>query len=654
MATQNTAMDNAALIKEVNEAHKHKKYSVGYHAQTVVAVIVTLIMLFPLYWMIATSFKSAEEVQLVIPTLFPHEFHPENYLNVLQKANFMKYYWNTIVMTAGILLLQVGTGVLAAYGFAVGRFKGRNALFYVVLGALMIPLQVTFIPIYIMCANWNLCDTFLGLILPEAVSAYYIFMLRNTFMSIDQSYIDAGRIDGLSRLGTIWYVLVPMSKATIFTVTLVTFTNGWNAYFWPKIIAKNEVRRVLTVGLAQLKNTFAGQAVSNYHEIMAGAVLAIIPVVIQGRNEANSSHTTGKGQPTAAALLPFWHKAIKEAHAMFSYIAPGAKQYRANLHSHTNLSDGTLTPEQMVQAYQEKGYSILAITDHEAPYDHTALSTDDFLMLTGYEAYIRPSPTCEFDLFKPEIHLNLLAKDPHNTAIIGWDPNFCKYMPLEVAEHQREHKGNLGPRKYSREYIQRFIDTARASGYLVTYNHPCWSMEAEEDTLSYDGCFSLEVFNTGSEKISGYECNMALYDKFLRKGKFLYVHGADDNHNKAPFGDLMCDSFGSWTQILAEELTYPAVIRALEEGRFYATTGPEITELTFDGSHVRIGCSPAQRIVVHGSPKLGKSFYNPDGSPITHAELDLPPIGEYVYFSVYTADGKAAHTRAFRRAELAE
>ena len=326
---------------------------------------------------------------------------------------------------------------------------------------------------------------------------------------------------------------------------------------------------------------------------------------------------------------------------MFSYIAPGAKQYRANLHSHTNLSDGTLTPEQMVQAYQEKGYSILAITDHEAPYDHTALSTDDFLMLTGYEAYIRPSPTCEFDLFKPEIHLNLLAKDPHNTAIIGWDPNFCKYMPLEVAEHQREHKGDLGPRKYSREYIQRFIDTARASGYLVTYNHPCWSMEAEEDTLSYDGCFSLEVFNTGSEKISGYECNMALYDKFLRKGKFLYVHGADDNHNKAPFGDLMCDSFGAWTQILAEELSYPAVIRALEEGRFYATTGPEITELTFDGSHVRIGCSPAQRIVVHGSP-------------ITHAELDLPPIGEYVYFSVYTADGKAAHTRAFRRAELAE
>ena len=261
-------------------AIRKKHHSAGYHIQTVVAVIITIVMLFPLYWMLATSVKSAEEVQRVIPTLFPHSFHPENYLNVLTRANFLKYYWNTIVMTAGILVLQVGTGTLAAYGFACGNFKGRNVMFYLVLGALMIPLQVTFIPIYIMCANWGLADTFLGLILPEAVSAYYIFMMRNSFMAIDQSYIHAGRIDGLGRFGIIWNVPVPMSKATIFTVTLVTFSNGWNAYFWPKIIAKNEVRRVLTVGLAQLKNTFAGQAVSNYHEIMAGAVLAVLPLII--------------------------------------------------------------------------------------------------------------------------------------------------------------------------------------------------------------------------------------------------------------------------------------------------------------------------------------------------------------------------------------
>ena len=268
------AKENAPAVE------KHRKHGAWYYIQPVLAVVVTVIMAFPLYWMIATSFKSAEEVQLVIPTMFPHSFHPENYSFVLQRANFLHYYFNTIVMTIMILVSQVVTGVLAAYGFARGNFKGRNMLFYVVLGALMIPVQVTFIPLYIMCSNWGLNDTFLGLVLPEAVSAYYIFMLRNTFLSVDESYIDAGRLDGLGRLGLITRVLVPMCKSTIYTVTLVTFTNGWNAYFWPKIIAQNETRRVLTVGLAQLKNTFAGQAESNYHEIMAGAVLAIIPVVV--------------------------------------------------------------------------------------------------------------------------------------------------------------------------------------------------------------------------------------------------------------------------------------------------------------------------------------------------------------------------------------
>lgn len=335
---------------------------------------------------------------------------------------------------------------------------------------------------------------------------------------------------------------------------------------------------------------------------------------------------------------------------MFSYITPGAKQYRANLHSHSNLSDGNLTPEELVKAYREAGYSILAITDHEAPYDHTDLSTDDFLMLTGYEAYIRPSHTCEFNLYKPEIHLNLLAKDPHNTAIVGYDANFCKYMPLEVAE-QRRHLGELGPRRYYREYIQEFIDTANQGGYLVAYNHPCWSMESEEAVLSYEGCYSLEIFNTGSQLISGYECNMALYDKFLRRGKFLYVHGADDNHNKKPFGDLLCDSFGAWTQVLAKDLTYASVIEALEKGNFYASTGPTIENLTFDGNHVTLDCTPAQRIIVHGTPKLAWNVYNSDGSPVTHAEFDIPEQAPYVYFSVLTADGKSAHTRAFRPEE---
>ena len=248
--------------------------------QYALAIIVTLVALFPLYWMLISSVKSQDEVLRLNPTFWPQEFHFENYLHVMKKVNFGKYYLNTIIMTAGIMIGEIGTGIFAAYGFSKGQFRYKNTLFLVVLGALMIPIQVTFIPIYIMFARLHLTDTYLGLILPNAVSPYYIFMLRQSFLAIDDSYIDAAKIDGQGKVGIIVRILTPMCKSTLFTVTLVTFTTGWNNYFWPKIICKDESHRVLTVGLAKLKETFAGQDTMNNHEIMAGAVMAILPVVV--------------------------------------------------------------------------------------------------------------------------------------------------------------------------------------------------------------------------------------------------------------------------------------------------------------------------------------------------------------------------------------
>ena len=329
-----------------------------------------------------------------------------------------------------------------------------------------------------------------------------------------------------------------------------------------------------------------------------------------------------------------------------SPISPDLPQFKANLHSHSNLSDGRLTPEDMVKAYKARGYSILAITDHEAPYDHTDLSTPDFLMLTGYEAYIRPSPNCQLDVYGPEIHLNLLAKEPHNTCFVAYDPNFCKYMPHGLAE-SREQAGNIGPRRYDREYIRRFIQEANKAGYLVTYNHPNWSMEEPEEILHYDGFFSLEIFNTGSMVINGHENNLGLYDRLLRHGKFPYVHGADDNHNKRPFGDPLCDSFGAWTMIIAPELSYPAIIRALEKGDFYASTGPEIRELRFEDKHVTLRCSDARRIIMHMSPKRTQNVCARPGETVDQAEFNIPDGAPYVYFSVFGPDGTEAHTRAY-------
>ena len=140
---------NANSYLERQMAAQRKKKTIKI-VQYTLAIIVTLIVMFPLYWMLSSSVKSQEEILLLKPTLWPHEIHLENYTNVFNRVNFGKYYYNTIVMTAGILISQIVTGVFAAYGFSKGKFKGQNLCFMIVLGALMIPIQVTFIPIDIM------------------------------------------------------------------------------------------------------------------------------------------------------------------------------------------------------------------------------------------------------------------------------------------------------------------------------------------------------------------------------------------------------------------------------------------------------------------------------------------------------------------------
>ena len=153
-------------------------------------------------------------------------------------------------------------------------------------------------------------------------------------------------------------------------------------------------------------------------------------------------------------------------------------------------------------------------------------------------------------------------------------------------------------------------------------------------------------------KISGAEDNVALYDAMLRRGKRPYIHGADDNHNHHPFGSLMCDSFGAWTMVLSEGLSYPAVIRALEAGWFYASTGPAFTRLSFQGKRVLMEFSGAQRAIMHMSPKWALNLWARAGEPFDRAEFDIPDRAPYVYFSLLDGDGRRAVTRAFTREEL--
>ncbi|MBE0600413.1 MAG: carbohydrate ABC transporter permease [Firmicutes bacterium] len=252
----------------------------GKGLQYTLTLLLTVVMIFPIYWMIVSSLKTSDELLLAVPTLWPLEIMWQNYPQVLSRAPFGLYFFNTLVSTFLMMLGEVILGVLAAYGFSKGKFKYKNTLFMLVLGAMMVPIQVTFVPIYVIISRMGWLNTFAGLVLPNLISAYFIFMLRQAFLSVDNSYIEAGRIDGMGRIGTITNVLVPMCAPTVITISIISFINGWNNYFWPRMVAPLEARRTLAVGITQLRRTFAGIVTANYNEIMAGAVLAIIPIVL--------------------------------------------------------------------------------------------------------------------------------------------------------------------------------------------------------------------------------------------------------------------------------------------------------------------------------------------------------------------------------------
>lgn len=248
--------------------------------RAVIAIAITLVMLFPLFWMLISSFKTSDELLKPVPTLWPNVFRWQNYVDVLKMARFDLYFLNTIIITGSFMVTQMLVGIFAAYGFSKGNFRFKNTIFIIVLGALMVPIQVTFVPIYVMVAKLNWINTFMGLIVPNAVSAYSIFMLRQSFMSVDNSYIEAAKVDGMGRLGVIFKILVPMCKPTVVTMGLLTFIDGWNAYFWPKMVTTKPEMRTLAIGVYELKRSYAGLETMNTNQIMAGAVIAIIPVVI--------------------------------------------------------------------------------------------------------------------------------------------------------------------------------------------------------------------------------------------------------------------------------------------------------------------------------------------------------------------------------------
>ena len=326
-------------------------------------------------------------------------------------------------------------------------------------------------------------------------------------------------------------------------------------------------------------------------------------------------------------------------------ISPEKKQYKANLHCHSVLSDGCKTPEELKEMYKSHGYDILAITDHERPYDHQALSDPEFLMITGYECYIRPSGC--YNKYDREIHLNLFARDPKNLKMINFDERYAAYLKRDKAIDSLVRVGSERPREYTKEYINEYIQTAKDNGYILSYNHPYWSMDDEADILGYEGFFSLEICNYGSYLTNNLDYCGALYDKMLCKGKRVFCHGADDNHNGYPETHPKCDSFGAFTMIMADEFSYNGVINAMEAGEMYASMGPSFKEVSVEDGNIHIECSDVKSIFVYMGSKTPHCLIANDGETVNCADFKIDERARYVRVSVRDLYGRWADTRGF-------
>ncbi|NMO97388.1 carbohydrate ABC transporter permease [Paenibacillus lemnae] len=255
-------------------------YRALHAARVSLALAVMLLMAFPIYWLLVSSLKTGTEMRMAIPTFWPERFAWENYAEAFRVIPYARFFANTLIMAAGSILLQLNVALMAAYAFAKGRFWGRDLMFFLVLAALIVPEQITFVPTYVMMSKLGWLDTFWALIVPHGASAFGIFLLRQSFKSLNNDVLEAARVDGAGRFAILYRMLLPMAMPTVVTLGILIFISSWNSYFWPLIMTNTDDMRVLTVGIAMLRDSIAGNEAMYFNVIMASSVMAILPIII--------------------------------------------------------------------------------------------------------------------------------------------------------------------------------------------------------------------------------------------------------------------------------------------------------------------------------------------------------------------------------------
>jgi multiple sugar transport system permease protein len=241
----------------------------------VVLVAIAVLAVFPFYWMVIGSVMTPVELFATIPHLWPSSIDNTSYQRIFQLVPLVRYFINSLIVAVGTTVVAVLIASAAGYCFARLTFFGKGVLFALILGALMVPYQSTIVPLFVMFANLNLLNSYLGIILPGVVSAFGVFMMTQFFQTLPKEMREAAIVDGASEFRIFLRIYLPLARPAVATLGLFIFLDSWDQLLWPMIVAPNPDMRTLQVGLA-----FIRQAAPVENQVMAAIVLSVIPVII--------------------------------------------------------------------------------------------------------------------------------------------------------------------------------------------------------------------------------------------------------------------------------------------------------------------------------------------------------------------------------------
>ena len=246
-------------------------------------ITISLLSVFPFLWLTSTSLKGLREDIFAYPPQFiPSDFTWTNYINVWGKVDFMAYFWNSIIVAALTVILNLILSSLAAYPLARMNFKGKKFVFVAILATIMIPFQAIMLPVYIITLKLHLIDSvnrvmgYIGLVMPFAVSAFGIFLMRQAFLKVPKEVEEAAIVDGCNVFQMFWRIVLPMVKPTLAVLAVFTFIGSWGEFLWPSIMLTKDSMYTLPVGINNLQGLFS----SNWRFIAAGSIISTIPIII--------------------------------------------------------------------------------------------------------------------------------------------------------------------------------------------------------------------------------------------------------------------------------------------------------------------------------------------------------------------------------------